>query len=165
MGSLSLVQMIFPTQGSNPGPPALWVDSSPAEPQGMPKPQGKPKDTRVGSLFLLQQSFLTQELNRGLLYCRWILYQLSYQGSPVSPNSNLFPSIILTQSNKCLNGHHVYQVSLVHSFQKKKKTQKKYSRHCIPATVSFNTLQWFIIVLRIKAYVSRASSHIFSCCC
>ena len=25
--------------------------------------------------------FPTQELNRGLLHCRWILYQLSYQGS------------------------------------------------------------------------------------
>ena len=35
----------------------------------------------VGSLSLLQGIFLTQELNQGLLYCRWILYQLSYQGS------------------------------------------------------------------------------------
>ena len=26
--------------------------------------------------------FLTQESNWGLLHCRWILYQLSYQGSP-----------------------------------------------------------------------------------
>ena len=26
--------------------------------------------------------FPTQELNPGLLYCRWILYQLSYEGSP-----------------------------------------------------------------------------------
>ena len=39
-------------------------------------------NTRVGNLSLLQQIFLTQELNRGLLCCRWILYQLSYQGSP-----------------------------------------------------------------------------------
>ena len=30
---------------------------------------------------LLQRIFLTQESNRGLLYCRWILYQLSYQRS------------------------------------------------------------------------------------
>ena len=29
-----------------------------------------------------QQIFPTQELNWGLLHCRWILYQLSYQGSP-----------------------------------------------------------------------------------
>ena len=27
--------------------------------------------------------FPTQELNQGLLHCRWILHQLSYQGSPV----------------------------------------------------------------------------------
>ena len=39
-------------------------------------------NTRVGSLSLLQGIFLTQESNRGLLHCRQILYQLSYQGSP-----------------------------------------------------------------------------------
>ena len=31
----------------------------------------------MGSLSLLQQIFLTQELNQGPLHCRWILYQLS----------------------------------------------------------------------------------------
>ena len=31
---------------------------------------GKPKNTEVGSLFLLKGIFLTQELNWGLLYCR-----------------------------------------------------------------------------------------------
>ena len=36
----------------------------------------------VGSLSRLQWIFTTQELNGGLLHCRWILYQLSYQGSP-----------------------------------------------------------------------------------
>ena len=56
--------------------PALWADSLPAE------LQGKPKNTGVGSLSLLQRVFLTQEWNRGLLHCRWILYQLSYEGSP-----------------------------------------------------------------------------------
>ena len=34
----------------------------------------------MGSLSLLQRIFPTQELNGGLLHCRWILYQLSYQG-------------------------------------------------------------------------------------
>ena len=34
------------------------------------------------SLSLLQWIFPTQELNWDLLYFRWILYQLSYQGSP-----------------------------------------------------------------------------------
>ena len=48
------------------------------------EPQGKPKDTGVGSLSFLQRIFLTQESNRGLLHCRWILYQLSYEGSPKS---------------------------------------------------------------------------------
>ena len=33
-------------------------------------------------LFLLQGIFPTQESNPGLLHCRWILYQLSYMGSP-----------------------------------------------------------------------------------
>jgi len=35
----------------------------------------------VGSLSLLQGIFPTQGSNPGLLHCRWILYQLSYQGS------------------------------------------------------------------------------------
>ena len=43
----------------------------------------KPKNTGVGSLSLLQWIFPTQESNWGLLYCRWILYQLSYQGSSI----------------------------------------------------------------------------------
>ena len=44
----------------------------------------KPKNTGVGSLSLLQWIFPNQELNQGLLQCRQILYQLSYQesGSP-----------------------------------------------------------------------------------
>ena len=45
------------------------------------EPQGKPKNTGVGSLFLLQQIFLTQDSNWGLLHYRQILYQLSYWGS------------------------------------------------------------------------------------
>ena len=52
------------------------MDFLPAE------PEGKPKNTGVGSQFLLQQIFLSQELNQGLLRCRQILYQLSYEGSP-----------------------------------------------------------------------------------
>ena len=62
----------LPSPGIKPRSPALQADYLPVE------PQGKPKNTRVGSLSLLQWIFLTQELNRGLLHCRWILYQLSY---------------------------------------------------------------------------------------
>ena len=54
----------------------MQADSLPTE------PQGKPKNTGVGSLSLLQQIFPTQKSTRGLLHCRRILYQMSYQGSP-----------------------------------------------------------------------------------
>ena len=73
----------FPSPGDLPKPgiktrsPALQADSLPAE------PQGKPKNTGVGSLSLLQQIFLTQESNWGLLHCRWTLNQLRHQGSPM----------------------------------------------------------------------------------
>ena len=39
------------------------------------------QNTGVGSLSFLQRIFPTQGLNPGLLHCRWILYQLSHQGS------------------------------------------------------------------------------------
>ena len=65
----------LPNPGIRPRSPELQADSLPAE------PLGKPKKTGVRSLSLLQQIFTTQELNQGLLHGRWILYQLSYQGS------------------------------------------------------------------------------------
>ena len=40
------------------------------------------QNTGVGSLSLLQGIFPAQESNWGLLHCRQILYQRSYQGSP-----------------------------------------------------------------------------------
>ena len=69
------------SRGSSQPRGQTWVsrmqaDSLPSE------PLGKPRKTGVGSLSLLQGHFLTQEWNWGLLYCRWILYQLSHQGSP-----------------------------------------------------------------------------------
>ena len=39
------------------------------------------QNTGVGSLSLPQRIFLTQESERGLLHCKQIVYQLSYQGS------------------------------------------------------------------------------------
>ena len=65
----------LPNPGIEPRSPTFQVDSLPAE------PQGKPKNAGVDSLSLLQGIFLTQESNHGLLHCRQILYQLSYQGS------------------------------------------------------------------------------------
>ena len=37
----------------------------------------------MGILSLLQEIFLTQELNQRLLHCKQILYQLGYQESPM----------------------------------------------------------------------------------
>ena len=65
----------LPNPGIEPRSPTLQADSLPSE------PSGKPKNTGVGSLSLLQGIFLTQESNQGLLHYRQILYQLSYQGS------------------------------------------------------------------------------------
>ena len=73
--SRSLLQGNIPNPGIEPRFSTLQADSLPAE------PPGKPKNTKVGSLSPLQRIFLTQESNRGLLHCSWILYQLSYQGS------------------------------------------------------------------------------------
>ena len=55
---------------------SLWT-------HGLYSPWNSPgQNTGVGSHSLLQGIFPTQELNQDLLYCRQILYQLSYQGSP-----------------------------------------------------------------------------------
>ena len=45
-------------------------------------------NTGMGSLSLFQGILLTQESNQGLLHCRWILYQLSYKGSPIHKGSH-----------------------------------------------------------------------------
>ena len=93
----------FPSPGDllNPGieprSPRLQADPLPT------KPQGKPKNTGVGSLSLLQQIFPTQELNWGLLHCRWILYQLNYQGSPCA--------VKCTDITLSLYNHHLSQVN------------------------------------------------------
>ena len=76
VSSLSLLQGIFPTQGSNPGLPHCT--------------QSLYQLSYKGSLRILEWVaypysrgiFPTQESNRGLLHCKQILYQLSYQGSP-----------------------------------------------------------------------------------
>ena len=65
----------FPNPGIEPRSLKLQADSLPSQ------PSAKPKNTGVGSLSLLQGTFPTQKLNRGLLHCRQILYQLSYPGS------------------------------------------------------------------------------------
>ena len=71
----ALLQENLPNPGTEPRFAALQADSLLFE---LP---GKPKNGGVGSPVLLQEIFLTQELNQSLLHGRRILYQLSYQGS------------------------------------------------------------------------------------
>ena len=88
LGSLSDLQGIFSNPGIELSSPTLQADSLPAE------PQGKPNNIGV----LLQRIFRAQELNRGLLCCRQILFQLSHQGSLEDG------SLINEQMNKWLEG-------------------------------------------------------------
>ena len=67
----------LPNSRTEPRSPPLQVDFL------LSKPPGNPKNTGVDSLSLLQGNFLTQESHRGLLYCTQIIYQLSYQESPI----------------------------------------------------------------------------------
>ena len=76
VGSLSLFQGIFPSQGSNPGLPQCRQIFLLAE------PQGKPKNTGVGSLSSRGSSQLGNWT--GVSCIALVLYQLSYQGSPLT---------------------------------------------------------------------------------
>ena len=59
------------------------VVSNSLRPHGLYNPWYSPgQNTGVAGRSLLQEIFLTQEFNQGLLHCRQILYQLIYQGSP-----------------------------------------------------------------------------------
>ena len=91
--------------GIEPRSPTLQVDSLPAE------PPGKPKNTGVGSRSLLRGIFLIQELNRGLLHCRQILYQLSYQG-----RLEMKTGIILARKHRTSNRHGNKKQHCVHVF-------------------------------------------------
>ena len=79
VGSLSLLQGIFPVQGLNPGflhcRPILYQLSHKRSPRIL---------QWVACPFCSRSTFPTQESNWGLLHGRRILYKLSYQGSPVS---------------------------------------------------------------------------------
>ena len=76
-----------PPQGSTPGKTVHLLCSS---------CQGREIRNQRISLSPLQGIFPTQELNRGLLCCRWILYQLSYPGSQrPTPSQSLIYFILV----------------------------------------------------------------------
>ena len=74
----------------------VWLFATPCSPPGSSVHGDSPgKNTGVGFHALLQRLFPTQQWNPGLLRCRWILYQLSYPGSPVS-SPLFFASLLFT---------------------------------------------------------------------
>ena len=81
----------FPSPGDLPSPGIeprflTWqAYSLPAE------TQGKPQNTGVGSLSLLQGIFLIQESNHGLLHCRWSLYYWAIREA--QPLLHIFTSV------------------------------------------------------------------------
>ena len=66
------------------------------------------QNTGAGCLSLLQGFFPIQGLNLDLLHCRWILYQLSYKGSP--------GKFMLYQINK-FDGVKKTEIKILHSRQ------------------------------------------------
>ena len=59
--------------------------SNSLQPHGLYSPWNSPgQNTGAGSCSLLQCIFPTQGLNPGLPHFRWILYQLSHHGSPLT---------------------------------------------------------------------------------
>ena len=96
----------LPNPGIKPRSPTLQVDSLPAE------PQGKPKNTGVGSLSLFQQIFPTQELNQSLLHFKQILYQLSYQGSPEYNTSTEITGFVFSNCFR-LKAYHLGEIHIL----------------------------------------------------
>ena len=75
------------------------------------------KNTGVGCHALLQGIVPTQESNWGLLHCRWILYQLSYQGSPSQHLPNIkWPSIIRQPQGKACGCNEEWKEQKASSF-------------------------------------------------
>ena len=72
----------FPSPKDIPNPEikprslTLQADSLPAE------PQGKPKNDWRGQPIPSPVDLPDRESNRGLLHCRWVLYQPTYMGNP-----------------------------------------------------------------------------------
>ena len=81
VGSLSLLQGIFPTQGLNLGLPhcrgILYQLSH----------KGSPRILEWVAYPFSRWIILTQQSNQGLLHCRRILYQQNCQGSPLALRS------------------------------------------------------------------------------
>ena len=101
VGSLSLLQGIFPTQGSNPGLQhcrRILCQLS---------HKGSPRILQWVAYPFSSGSSWPRNQTGGLLHCRWNLYQLRYQGSNkfIKINSILLTSEVPTKGKKFTNQH------------------------------------------------------------
>ena len=72
------------------------------QPTRLLRPWDSPgQNTGVGSLSFLQEIFPTQESNQGLLHCRQILYQLSYQSGCLKHYSTRHVAHLLAGVCRC----------------------------------------------------------------
>ena len=163
VGSPSLLQEIFPTQGPNPGLPQCrrifftnWATR-------------EAKNTGGGSLSLLQQISLTQKLTQGLLHCRRILYPLSSQAGLMSFRTDWFDLFAVQGTLKSLLQHNskasilqysaFFMVQLSHPYTATGKT-KALTRWTLVSKAMcllFNTLSRFVI-----AFLPRSKHHLIS---
>ena len=97
VGCHTLLQVNLPNSRIKLRSPALQMDSLPFE------PPGKPKNTGVDSLSLLQEIFPTQESNQGFLHCRQILYQLATREVPLMVTCYLSQKALLFCCSKLVN--------------------------------------------------------------
>ena len=82
------------------------------------------QNTGVGSLSLFQWILPTQESNQGLLHCRWILFQLSYQGSPGTTGSTIIYHFGGSRKAE-INSEELKQYNLVQTKQNTKQIYLK----------------------------------------
>ena len=81
VGSLSLLQGIFPTQGSNPGlPHCRWILYQLSH-------KGSPRILEWVAYSFSTGSSWPRNWTR--VSCRWILYQVSYEGRPTFVNGRI----------------------------------------------------------------------------
>ena len=78
-------------------------------PHGFSPWNSQGQNTAVGSLSLFQWIFLTQESNRGLLHCRQIFYQLSYQRNPLLSKC---PTFLLFLPQRCTERHNTGEIQV-----------------------------------------------------
>ena len=90
VGTLSLLQGIFPTQGSNPGlPNCRWILNQLSHKES-------PRILEWVAYPFSSRSSQPRNRNQGLLHCRWILYQLSCEGSPATREATAMRSLCTT---------------------------------------------------------------------